>query len=223
MGTSPDNLDKVIELHKAGHFRMPAVIADLGCEQVYEDAVEASRRFLAHFGQKVPDGHPALLTKNSFTGHLFKAAGFDYRSFDIVDAPFCERLNLNVDSAPRSLQGRCDLVFNFGTTEHVMNQFNSMKIMHDLAKPGGLIYTLFLSNGYHWHGIVRYTPRFIDFLKTSNNYEVLYDVTHEQTFSEWRKAVGPNEPERSYLHDMSRWVIFKKTSDQPFKEIADIN
>lgn len=222
MGTSPDNLDKIIELHKGGHFKTPAVIADLGCEQVYEDAVESSRRFLTYFGRSVPEGHPALLTKNSYTGHLFKAAGFNYRSFDVVEAPFCERLDLNTDIAPRDLRGRCDLVFNFGTTEHVMNQFNSMRIMHDLAKPGGLIYTLFLMNGYHWHGIVRYTPRFIDFLISGNNYEVLYDQLHEQTFSQWRTAMGPKEPETNYQHDMCRWVIFKKISDKPFKEIADI-
>jgi hypothetical protein len=223
MGVSPDNLDIIIDLHREGHFKMPARIADLGCEQIYEDGVDVSRRFLGYFGKQVPEGHEALLKNRSFVGHLYKAAGFDYQSFDVVDAPFCRRFDLNVDQVYHTWRHQFDLVFNFGTTEHVMNQYNSMRVMHDFAKPGGLIYTLFLINGYQWHGIVRYTLRFIDLLIRANDYEVLRDDLHDQTYSQWRKSVGPDEPEEQYFRDMCRWLVFRKTSDRPFQEIVDVD
>jgi SAM-dependent methyltransferase len=222
MGASPENLDMIVDLHKTGHFQMPALIADLGCQQVYEDCEAASRRFLEYFGKSVKPGSEALLRTHCFTGHLFTAAGFEYQSFDIVDGPFCDRFDLNTDRVPDALRNRFDLVLNFGTTEHVMNQYNSLRTIHDFTKPGGLIYTLFLMNGFHWHGIIRYTPRFIDMWVRDNGYEVLYDFTHDQTYSEWRISVGPDEPEDRYYRDMSRWMILKKTSSNEFREIADV-
>lgn len=221
MGTTSDQLNMIIGLHKNGHFTMPARIADIGCQVFTGDTREASRRFLAHFGGTVTDGHDAATAANRFTGHLFTAAGFEYRSFDVVDAPFCERLDLNTDAVPKAYRGQFDLVLNFGTTEHVMNQYNAMRILHDFAKPGGLVYTMFLMNGYQWHGVIRYTVRFIDMLVSRNEYEVLHDSTHDQTYSEWRRGVGKHEPEENYYRDMCRWMVLKKTQDQPFREIVD--
>jgi hypothetical protein len=222
MATSADNLDTIVALYRSGHFKMPARIADLGCQQVAEDCVEASQRFLASFGKSAAPDDPALLKKYCFTGHLFRAAGFSYQSFDVTDAPFCDRFDLNVDEVALDLRNRFDLVFNFGTTEHIMNQYNCLKTVHDFAKPGGLIYTFFLMNGYHWHGIIRYTPRFIDLLIKANQYEVLRDDIYDQTYSQWRDLVGPDEPEDKYFRDMCRWMVWQKTSDRPFKEIVDI-
>jgi hypothetical protein len=85
-----------------------------------------------------------------------------------------------------------------------------------------LIYALFLINGYPGHGIIRYTHRFIDSLINSNNYQIVHDSVNERTFGQWRKAVGPKEPETNYFHDLCRWLVYRKLSDQPFKEIADI-
>jgi hypothetical protein len=81
---------------------------------------------------------------------------------------------------------------------------------------------LFLVNGYQWHGIIRYTTRFVDLMIGANGYEVVWDDIHSQTYSQWRAGVGPDEPEENYYRDSCRWMILKKTSDRPFNEIVDV-
>lgn len=101
-------------------------------------------------------------------------AGFAYRSFDIVEAPHCGYFDLNTDAVPQRHREAFDLLLNFGTTEHVLNQFNAMKTMHDLAKPGGLIYSLFIRGGHMEHGLLHYSDRFVDLLCTGNAYEIIW-------------------------------------------------
>src|SRR6185437_17165684 len=95
----------------------------------------------------------------AFIGHCLTAAGFDYTSFDIVEAPFCRFLDLERDATPEP--GNFDLALNFGTTEHILNQFNAFKVLHELVKSGGLIYSYFIRAGHMEHGLVHYSDRFV--------------------------------------------------------------
>ena len=49
-------------------------------------------------------------------------------------------MDLNIHFVPADLQSKFDLVTNYGTTEHVLNQMLAMRSIHDLVKPGGLIH-----------------------------------------------------------------------------------
>jgi len=205
MGASPDNFDIIADLHRRGVLPTGGSIADLGCTQL-RDAVPADvRRFLTHFGKTPTDEEVArLAAHNTFITEHMKAAGFSYRAFDVVVAPDCEWLDLNSDEVPTRWRNHFDLVLNFGTTEHVINQFNAFRVLHDLTKPKGLIYSLFLRGGYMDHGLLHYSDRFIDLLCQANRYETI-----------WR--TDQNIPGTECT-----WIVLRKTRDAPFAPQVDI-
>jgi SAM-dependent methyltransferase len=225
MGTSSDNLDKIRWLYDQGHFRMPAAIADIGCQQFSQSANDSVRTFVQHFGRSAGADGLADFDHYSYMGDLYRAAGFDYVSIDIVDAPYVHHFDLNTDQVPRSLRHRFDLVINAGTTEHVLNQLNALKTIHDLAKPGGLIYSMFLLNGFGPHGLLRYCSRFVELLAAANKYEVIFRDVHSRKHFEWRREVGSNsQPSESseFVLDECEWVVLKKTSPAPFAPMLDV-
>ena len=52
------------------------------------------------------------------------------------------------------------LVVNAGTTEHVVNQDNAFRVMHDLTKVGGVMMHEVPAGGMLTHGVVGYNPQF---------------------------------------------------------------
>lgn len=222
MGTSSWNLDKICSLYDEGHFRMPAAIADIGCMQFSHPRNESVWKFAEHFG-RVPDKRViSAFDHYSYMGDLYRAAGFDYISIDIVDAPYVFRFDLNTDQIPSKLKGKYDIVMNTGTTEHVINQLNALKAIHDLAKPGGLIFSLFLLNGFGDHGLLRYCNRFVELLAKANNYQLIFTEIHARTYTQWRQEVGPDANPDGFVIDQCEWAILKKTSDAPFSPVVDI-
>lgn len=199
MGASPDNLDIIADLHSKGLLPGDAAIADIGCTQL-RDATEADvQRFLDHFG--VSANVARLARFNAFIAEHLTAVGFRYQSFDVVQAPMCEYFDLNEDRVRWGWRGAFDLILNFGTTEHVLNQLNAMRAMHDFAKPGGMIYSLFLRGGNMDHGLLHYTDKFVDLLCRANNYETVM-----------RQDQGNH----------CTWIVMRKTSAAPFQPPLDI-
>ena len=80
---------------------------------------------------------------------------------------------LNFDELKKDHQNKFDLVTNFGTSEHIFNQLNFLKTMHDLTKVGGLLISevpcMFGVN----HGMFKYEPKFFTDLARSNAYEII--------------------------------------------------
>jgi hypothetical protein len=109
-----------------------------------------------------------------FARSFWTDLGFEYASIDIDGSPGSIPLDLNVDSIPRKHRGRFDLVTNFGTTEHVCNQLNAFKVIHDLTKLGGLMMHNLPAQGMMNHGLVNYNPKFFWMLARSNGYTLNY-------------------------------------------------
>jgi hypothetical protein len=63
---------------------------------------------------------------------------------------------------------------NFGTTEHVANQLNAFKLIHDLAAKGCIMVHTLPSHGQFNHGLVNYNPKFFWMLARSNGYRLLH-------------------------------------------------
>jgi SAM-dependent methyltransferase len=206
MGTSSYNLDKIRWLFDQGHFRMPAAIADIGCQQLSHSINESVRTFAGYFHRQADERVLKTFDHYSYMGDLYRAAGFDYVSVDIVDAPHGFRFDLNLDAIPASMKNKYDIVINSGTSEHVLNQLNALKAIHDLARPGGIIYSMFLINGFGDHGLLRYSSRFVKLLAEANQYEILDNEMH-------------TSPDK---FDQAQWVIMKRTSAADFKPVLDI-
>jgi len=112
-------------------------------------------------------------SKNTaFVGELLEKAGFKYDAIDIADGYKTTILDLNHESAPTDFVGAYDLVLNFGTTEHLLNQYNAFKVIHDATKVGGYIVHQLPSVGFSDHGYFTYTPRCMFDMAGYNNYEV---------------------------------------------------
>ena len=144
MGASGKTLSRIITLVDGGFLPLGARIAQLGtqnlrCEQ---DAVVRFLRFLKKRGAKVSmtETEAVSVANGGYLGSLLLAVGFDYTAFDIFEAPNTQVMDLNIHFVPAELQSKFDLVTNYGTTEHVLNQMLAMRSIHDLVKPGGLIH-----------------------------------------------------------------------------------
>jgi SAM-dependent methyltransferase len=66
-----------------------------------------------------------------------------------------------------------DVVTNFGTTEHIANQLNAFKIIHDLTAPGGIMIHAVPAQGLVNHGLLKYNPKWFWMLARSNDYRWL--------------------------------------------------
>ncbi len=104
---------------------------------------------------------------------LFRDGRYRYRCLDLYPGEFTIVANLNSYSVPADIVGTFDLITNFGTTEHVTDQVNAFRVIHEFAKPGALLVHAVPFTGYFNHGLYNYHPLFFIFLATANEYEIL--------------------------------------------------
>jgi len=76
-------------------------------------------------------------------------------------------------NSPPTGGGDFGIVTNFGTSEHIFNQFAIMKFAHELIHPGGLILHSLPAAGGRDHGFYNYHPSFFWELARANGYEVV--------------------------------------------------
>ena len=100
--------------------------------------------------------------------------GFGYVAIDIDGSPGSIPLDLNYDSAPRGHIGKYDLVTNYGTTEHVANQLNAFKVIHDMTALNGVMVHTLPAQGMQNHGLFNYNPKFF-WMARSNGYKWLHE------------------------------------------------
>jgi len=163
---------------------------------------------------------------------LWAWLGFEYASIDIDGSPGSIPLDLNFDAVPSRHRGRYQVVTNFGTTEHVANQLNAFKIIHDLTAVGGVMLHNLPAQGMMNHGLVNYNPKFFWMLARSNGYKWLYmDLTTDaayplpQNIADYIIASEPEERERlesARFADCGLTVAVQKTFDIPFVAPLDV-
>ena len=81
----------------------------------------------------------------AYVGDVWQLCDLDYLSYDITEAPRSRVFDLNFHEVPLEDHERAALVTNIGTTEHVANQLNAFRTVHDLLKVGVLQSTPFHS------------------------------------------------------------------------------
>lgn len=186
MGITFSAIRKMDELGLFG--RGGVSILDIGSSNLYSATAEEIKGFLGKYRHAPIEGieefagrlahgsgyDPVLGGRNeAFVGELFEKAGMRYASFDIAAGYRTTILDLNHAALPPVLEGRFDLVLNFGTTEHILNQLNSFKVMHDATRVGGYIHHSLPAIGYVNHGYVTYTGRCFFDVAGFNEYELV--------------------------------------------------
>jgi hypothetical protein len=116
-------------------------------------------------------GHSVIQTL--FLSELLALTNIKYVAFDVVSARKAHLFDLNVHDLAADKKGTFDVVINFGTTEHLMNQYNAYKVMHDAVREGGLIFHQVPSTGYINHGYFCYNALMFQELAQANGYDIV--------------------------------------------------
>lgn len=104
----------------------------------------------------------------------FLDRGMDHISIDINGEDGALKINLQKEIKDQSFIEAFDVITNFGTTEHVKQQYICWLNIHNLVKQNGLFIHL-LPRTKHWsgHGFHKYNLDFFTKLSNSCNYELL--------------------------------------------------
>ena len=190
MGIGVDVLDLLGLLRQGGYLPTPSRVVEIGAQQLGNSVLTAHSRVAALgalFDAKakfaLEDPKPTRIVHGDLEGlspvapaarELYEWLGFRYSAVDIDGSEGSLSLDLNYDSVPALDLGKCQLVTNFGTTEHVINQLNAFKIIHDFTARTGVMIHYVPAQGYFNHGLVNYNPKFFWLLMRSNNYKLVY-------------------------------------------------
>jgi hypothetical protein len=246
MGTSLAEIDGLLRSQKLE----PAGLRflDIGCSNLYGGTPDEYERFLSSYGRFAPGAelreysemislaatpHPIAGGVNgAWLGELLERVGCEYTAYDIFQGYKTTIFDLNKSDVLPQHRGYFDLVINCGTTEHVVNQVNSFRVIHDATRVEGLIYHALPMVGYMDHGYFNYNPRIFFDLAQANEYSILsYNISGPGAVeSVYSKVVVPyNEHGVEDLAALKeRWegskipnggiqILLKKTGDRPFR------
>jgi len=92
-----------------------------------------------------------------------------YRSLTSIDLNGASSFRFDLNR-PVPLDGRFDLILDFGTAEHVFNIYQLFKTVHDRCRPGGLMIHGTPFTGWIDHGFYSFQPTFYWDLAAANGY-----------------------------------------------------
>jgi len=179
MGLGPNILALYRQMKMLGAFDGITDVVELGSQGVWCPDKRLLEGLFSAFGKPMPpDNEMGVYINSNGTGlapsrHLHEKLGLRYDCVDI-DAKFGSlTLDINFDAVPTEYRGRYGLTTNHGTTEHLLNQYNAFKMIHDFTKPGGMMmhgvpFTVHLE-----HGFFNYQPNFFEALARYNSYRTL--------------------------------------------------
>lgn len=248
MGIGGHVIELLIKLRADGYLGGENAVMEIGAQQLANNflsntdgLVRLAKSFGISKDLSLPRPIPTTVVNNlellpeaaPLARGFWEWLGFKYGSIDIDGSLGSLPLDLNYDSVPTHAMGRYNLVTNFGTTEHVANQLNAFKIIHDLTAVGGLMIHEVPFQGMFNHGLINYNCKFFWMLARSNGYKfILTNITSSQeSFSlpdnivDFVAACHPTaEPRlRGYkAPDAGIFTLLQKVYDIPFVAPLDV-
>jgi SAM-dependent methyltransferase len=236
MGLGRAFLGDLLELKRRGALDQFTKVVEIGAQQLADSLLKADDDLTQLYSlfavPRIDLGQPVgrdNFARRAPTARVFwMSLGFDHAAIDYGGQGGSLALDLNADQVPDELKGSFDLVINTGTSEHVANQDNCFRVMHDLARPGGVMYhevPAFLFG----HGLVNYSPKFFLQLLRQNDYSPLFFKIRASRGSIPRyvramnRKWGPGEAlPVDDVTDLSIAVAFKKRRDEEFSTPLDL-
>jgi hypothetical protein len=146
---------------------------------------------------------------------------FGNRSYNSIDLLPAEGHRFQQDlNQPFDLGRRFDVCINNGTSEHVFNQANFYKAIHDHTSSGGLMVHWTPCLGWVNHGMFNVQPGFFGDLAAANEYEILLGALCSKERMIGLTSDGIDESlfaAQPDLRDSLACAILRKTSDKPFR------
>lgn len=173
--------------------------------------------------ERLPDDAPSSRI-------FWESLGFRYAALDFDGHRDSTAIDLNKDAVPRRLRGNFGLVVNTGTTEHVANQDNAFRVIHDLAAVGGVMIHEVPGSGMLTHGLFGYNLQFFWLLCRENEYEVIYLKIHshpptaipDNIFASNIQFSGAQHVSITEVPVFSIRAALRKKNDRPFVTPLDI-
>jgi hypothetical protein len=180
MGLRREFLEDLLTLKRSGALSQARRVIEIGSQQL-GDSFLASTDLLDQtyqiFGRsRVELGCPSgadFASTAPPSKPFWTSIGFDYATIDYDGHRDSIPLDLNTDRVPEKLRQQFDLVVNTGTTEHIANQAQAFRIIHDLTRIGGVMFHEVPAGSWN-HGLINYTPKFFLLLHKQNDYEQVY-------------------------------------------------
>jgi hypothetical protein len=211
------------------YFARPEQITEFVLRQGANPAPAKEIERLVHFSTPRPGERTTMLSE------ITDLTNVEYASIDVCPGlKNTEILDLNFDQLPSRMRGHYDVVFNFGTTEHIVNQWNCFEVIHDAIKVGGIAYHQLPASGYLDHGYYCYTPLFFKELAAANGYaiermcvtpagESRIDALSIEALSGDTLLTQPQHlTENNRIPALNIHVILRKTADRPFRVSLEI-
>jgi hypothetical protein len=199
-----------------------------GGANLSDAALDAEVKRLVYFSTPRPGERTMLLSE------ITDLTNIEYNSVDVCPGLKTTILDLNFDFAPEDMLEHYDVVFNFGTTEHIFNQWNCFEFMHDTLKVGGVVYHQLPASGYLDHGYYCYTPLFFQEMAQANGYVIEHMAVTPAGESKIDVLGIPSMGGDSLLSEsaplgennrvpaLNIHVILRKTKDAPFRASLEI-
>lgn len=153
-----------------------------GSLQLLQDFLTKSRLILPglkmaelgnmHVGREVvfPDAH--RFRERILAKHIFAMFGVDHTSFDWNGRGGVVKIDLR-EPIPDEYRGQFDVVTNFGTTEHVKNQYQVWKNIHDFCRPlGWMLHSVPAKGSCKGHSPYHYTVAWMFGLASDCKYTI---------------------------------------------------
>jgi Methyltransferase domain len=249
MGLASDTIEMMIRLHEGGVITRPTNVIEIGAQQLSNSFLRARTR-MEHLGSlfgvtakldlpapqqaAIVDGGIEHMAENApWARQFWEWLGFEYAAIDIDGSPNSIPLDLNFDDVPQGAKKKFGLVTNFGTTEHVANQLNAFKVIHELTASDGVMIHSLPAQGFVNHGLINYNPKWFWMLARSNEYRwCFFDYCGSDQVSDLPsnviEAVAPYRPDVGQratpyrIVDGSLAVIFQKVRDFEFIPPLDV-
>ncbi|KKM81428.1 hypothetical protein LCGC14_1329870 [marine sediment metagenome] len=160
--------------------------------------------------------HPERMSITALTGkEYFQTLGMKHSSIDQNGRDGSLQYDLNEPIVDSSLINQFDIITNFGTSEHVTNQYQCFRNIHNLCKKEGLfVHCVPMKGSWQNDGVhscrYRYSTMFFTRLASIYNYEILCN-----------EIIIQKKNKSNLLENQSLvGVIMSKSSDCSFDQIV---
>jgi len=156
---------------------------------------------------------------------LWKKLGFEEINFiDPDGAHNSLTYDFNLDIQEEiGFMNSFEVVANFGTLEHIFNQYAAFKNIHKLCNVDGLMIHSLPIQGAFEHGMYNYHPNFFYALASANGYKIEYFGLRHKNLKNYNLVEINNDAIKPFLNTINALdtlgalVIFRKLADKEFK------
>lgn len=154
-------------------------LMDIACESMNKNFSEIKVCELGN--QHVKDLPKRITGKQYLTG-----LGADHTSIDLNGKDGA--IPLDLSKPIKQWNNYFDMLTNYGTTEHVRNQYHVFRNIHSLVKVGGtMVHVVPMYDYWLRHGYVNYDLEFFNILSQANRYDIILIESRMQVCTKLRE------------------------------------